>query len=81
MQFRLTEIENNVGFIISDFVLDRESQRRLNNMGIYKRDKYFRSAGNGNGPVIIQNISNNATPIAIGRELADGILVNLSDNI
>jgi Fe2+ transport system protein FeoA len=74
---KLTEIDNNIDFRIVEFRLDFESKRRLNNMGICRDDLYERQAGRGNGPIIIRNISTNSTPIAISKDLADGIIARI----
>ncbi len=77
MNIKLSEIDNNINFSIAEIRLDLESKRRLNNMGICRHDYYERQAGKGKGPIIIRNLSTNSTPIAIGRNLADGILVSI----
>ncbi|MDT3738470.1 MAG: hypothetical protein RO257_03085 [Candidatus Kapabacteria bacterium] len=79
MEYRLISVTNNSSFRILDFKLDMESRKRLNNMGIFRNDLYIRTAGNGMGPVLIQNLTNHSTPIALGRELAEGIVVELTE--
>ncbi len=48
---------------------------QLFTMGIHSNDIYIKSNGSRNGPVIIRNLSNNASQIALGKELASKILV------
>lgn len=78
---KLTDIENNLTFKIIEFNLDQESKRRLSNLGIYRHDLFEKQAGNGSGPVVIRNITCNSTPIAIGRNLAEGIVIEVSDSL
>jgi Fe2+ transport system protein FeoA len=73
--FRLIDTVNKSKFKIIDFSLDNEQKRRLFNMGIYANDLYERTAGNGTGPIVIRNISSNSNPIAVGRKLAEGIVI------
>jgi len=78
---RLIATDNKSHFTITDFNLGREQKRRLFNMGIYSNDLYERVAGNGSGPIVIKNITSNSNPIAVGRRLAEHIMVSYSKNI
>lgn len=77
MTHRLINIANNSSFKIVKINLDAESKKRLYNMGIFRDDVYIRTAGRGNSPIIIKNLSSNATPIAIGNKLAEEIEIVL----
>jgi Fe2+ transport system protein FeoA len=67
-------------FVIKSIDLERESKLRLHTMGIHARGIYEKKGGNGNGPVLISNISSNSTPVAIGKEIASCINIEYIDD-
>ncbi len=71
----ILSIDKNIEFIITKINSDDTTKQKLFGMGIHLNDKYIKTIGNGNGPVIIQNQSNNSTQIALGSDLASLILV------
>lgn len=72
---KLSEAPRNHKFKILEFELDRNIKHRLNTMGIHFKDEYVKENSSTWGPVLIQNISNHASRIALGRNLATKILV------
>ena len=72
---KLTEVLDNKKFKILEFKLDNDVKQRLHTMGIHFNDIYIRQNASSWGPILIQNLSNNASRIAIGRNLAEKILV------
>ncbi len=74
----LLSIDKNVEFMIININSGKSAKHKLYTMGVHTNDCYIKTIGNGvGGPVIIQNKSNNSTQIAIGRELADKIIVEV----
>lgn len=71
----ILSIDRNIEFVITKINSDDNTKHKLFGMGIHLNDKYSKTVGNGNGPVIIKNMSNNATQIALGKELASFIIV------
>jgi Fe2+ transport system protein FeoA len=57
----------------------RIAGRRLISMGIHTGDKLIKFNDSSWGPVLIQNITLNSSKIAIGRRLAQKILVRYED--
>lgn len=51
------------------------AKKRLIAMGIHTGDKLLKFSDSSWGPVLIQNVTLNSTKIAIGRRLAQKILV------
>jgi Fe2+ transport system protein FeoA len=75
IDLNLLNIDNGTYFRITKIDAETDSRHRLNSMGIHVNDNYFKRGGNGKGPVIIQNHSNHATQIAIGRDLAETVKI------
>lgn len=71
----ILSIDKNIEFIITKINSDDNTKQKLFGMGIHLNDKYSKTIGNGNGPVIIQNLSNNSSQIALGKDLASLIIV------
>lgn len=71
----ILSIDKNIEFIITKINSDDNTKHKLFGMGIHLNDKYEKTIGNGKGPVIIQNKSNNSTQIALGKDLASLISV------
>lgn len=74
----ILSIDKNIEFIITKINSDDSTKQKLFGMGIHLNDKYSKTIGNGNGPVIIKNLSNNASQIALGKDLASLIFVEQS---
>jgi len=68
-------INKNQQFKIKQIESEYSLKQKLFTMGIHSNDIYIKSNGSRNGPVIIRNLSNNASQIALGKELASKILV------
>jgi len=71
----ILSIDKNIEFKITKINSGDGAKQKLFGMGIHLNDKYIKTIGNGNGPVIIQNQSNNSTQIALGKGLASLIYV------
>jgi Fe2+ transport system protein FeoA len=74
-KYKLTEAPNDKSFQISKFNLDIDSRHRLHTMGIHLKDIFTKQSTSSFGPILIQNMSNNSTKIALGRELAEKIVI------
>ncbi len=72
---KLSEAPANQKFKILDFELDNGIKHRLYTMGIHFKDIYIKENNASWGPVLIQNLTNNASRVALGRNLATKILV------
>lgn len=57
----------------------RFARKRLISMGIHTGDKLMKFNDASWGPVLIQNVTLNSSKIAIGRRLAQKILVRYED--
>lgn len=75
MELNILDIQIGTEFTIIRIESDIDSKHRLNSMGIHQNDNFIKKAGNGSGPVIIQNQTGNATQIALGRDLAKTLIV------
>lgn len=74
-KYKLTEAPTDKSFMISNFNLDIDSRHRLHTMGIHLKDVFIKQNSSNFGPILIQNLSNNSTKIALGRELAEKIVI------
>lgn len=72
---KLTEIPSQKRFRILELQLEPDSRRRLNTMGVHTNDFFVRENESSWGPVLIKNIGSNTSKIALGRNLADKIIV------
>lgn len=79
-ELKLTDAVNDRRFVIKSIDSGKEAKLRLHTMGIHSRGMYEKKGGNGNGPVLISNLLNNSTPIAIGRNIASRILIEYIDD-
>ncbi len=71
---------SNRKFLIKAIDSERESKLRLHSMGIHALGIYEKKGGGGNGPVLISNLSNNSTPVAIGKDIASRIYIEYIDD-
>lgn len=76
IELNLLDAEIGKNFIIDRIELDKEAKLRLHTMGIHARDTYVKIGGNGSSPVLINNLTNNSTPIALGQNLARNIYIS-----
>lgn len=72
---KLTEAPLNQDLQIVAIEAGSESRHRMNSMGFHIGDILVKIDSNRWGPVLIQNVTNHATKIAIGRALAEKIIV------
>lgn len=72
---KLSEAPSNQKFKILGFELENSIKHKLYTMGIHFNDDYIKQNNASWGPVLIQNLSNHATRIALGRNLANKIFV------
>jgi Fe2+ transport system protein FeoA len=72
---KLTEAPVDKEIKILKIEAENEVKKRLNAMGIHINDYLMKLNKSGTGPVLIQNITNNASKIALGNDLAEKILV------
>lgn len=56
------------------------AKRRLISMGIHAGDKLFKYNGASWGPVLVKNVTLNASKIAIGKRLAAKIVVRYEES-
>jgi Fe2+ transport system protein FeoA len=76
MEFKaLTEAPNEIELKIIEIKSDLEVKHRLNNLGLHILDSIKLIKSNNWGPVLVQNLSYNDSRIAIGRGLAEKIIV------
>jgi Fe2+ transport system protein FeoA len=71
----LVEAPVNFKLKISDIQSGMEAKRQLNHIGLHEDDLLIKVNNNKWGPVLIRNLSNGISKIAIGRGLAEKILV------
>lgn len=60
---------------VMDILAGPHPRRRLISMGIHPGDRVIKYRSANWGPVLIRNVTQNATRIAIGRGLAQKIIV------
>lgn len=75
-ELNLLQAEIGRNFVIEKIDLDKESKLRLHTMGIHARNIYVKTGGNSASPVLINNVSNMSTPIALGQNLASNIIIS-----
>jgi Fe2+ transport system protein FeoA len=75
-ELNLLQAELGRNFVIEKIDLDKESKLRLHTMGIHARNIYVKTGGNSASPVLISNVSNMSTPIALGQNLASTIYIS-----
>ncbi|PKL84756.1 MAG: hypothetical protein CVV22_11250 [Ignavibacteriae bacterium HGW-Ignavibacteriae-1] len=75
-ELNLLQAELGRNFVIEKIDLDKESKLRLHTMGIHARNIYVKTGGNSASPVLISNVSNMSTPIALGQNLASNIYIS-----
>ena len=75
--FKLSDISKEDKFKIMQFDIDIDSRHRLLTMGVHSNDLFVRLNESKFGPILIKNLSNNATSIAVGRDLAERIYIEL----
>lgn len=56
------------------------AKRRLNSMGFHAGDVLLRLTNGKWGPVLVQNISNNSSKIALGKGLAGKVIIEVAEN-
>jgi len=64
---------------VLDIDAGRFARKRLISMGIHPGDKLIKFNDSSWGPVLIRNVTLNSSKIAIGRRLAQKILVRYED--
>lgn len=72
----LVEAPIDIDLKIKDIVSGKEAKMKLFQMGFHIDDSLIRMNKNSWGPVLIKNISNGNIMVALGRNLAEKILVD-----
>jgi Fe2+ transport system protein FeoA len=62
---------------VMEIVPPNNSKKRLNSIGLHVNDFLVRLNTVAWGPVLIENISNSMSKIALGRGIADNIIVSV----
>ena len=75
----LTEALSKKKLVISEILSGQDIKRRLGSMGIHKNDSLIKINDTKWGPVLVQNVSNGTGKVALGRGLAEKIIVNYGD--
>lgn len=75
----LEDAESAKKIKIKDIQSGIELKRKLNTIGIRVDDFVIKLNNNNWGPVLIQNISNGSSKLALGRELAGKIIVEYGE--
>ena len=78
-EVRLTEAPKGKDLEILYIKAGTEARRRLNSMGFHIGDVVLKLSNGKWGPVIVQNISSHTTKTALGRGLAEKIIVGLRE--
>lgn len=71
----LADAPPDILLVIRDFNSDPEINRRLQSMGLHLNDNLIKLNNSKWGPILLQNVTNQANKLALGRDLADKILV------
>ena len=71
----LTDAESGKKLIVEDFISGMRAIKKLNSLGIHKKDVVLRINDNNWGPVLIENLTNDSSRVAIGRNIAERIIV------
>jgi len=71
----LTDAESGKKLIVEDFISGIQAIKKLNSLGIHKEDVVLRINENNWGPVLIENLTNDSSRVAIGRNIAERIIV------
>jgi Fe2+ transport system protein FeoA len=72
----LTEAPIDKKLLISDILSGTEVRRKLSSLGIHINDCVIKVNSTKWGPILLQNLSSGTSKVAIGRGLAEKILVD-----
>ena len=75
----LTEAKSEKKLTIREILSGMGLKRKLNSMGIHINDNVVKVNDTKWGPILVQNISNGSTKLALGRHLCDKIIVDYVD--
>jgi Fe2+ transport system protein FeoA len=75
----LAEASTEKKLKINAILSEKEALRRLSSMGIHIDDELIKLNNPKWGPILVQNISNGTNKLALGRGLAENILVEYGD--
>ncbi len=75
---KLIDAPDKIRITLLQISASDEVRRRLNTMGLYINDVLVRMNDSRWGPILIQNLSNRSSKIALGRRLAEKIFVELN---
>ncbi|MFH1051812.1 MAG: FeoA family protein [bacterium] len=75
----LTEAVTEKKLRINAILSGKEALRRLSSMGIHVDDELIKLNNPKWGPILVQNLSNGTNKMALGRGLAEKILVEYGD--
>ncbi len=78
-EMSLTEAPSEKKLKISDILSGSEVRKKLSSMGIHTDDFLVKINNTKWGPVLVQNISNGSSKVALGRGLAEKIIVEYGD--
>ena len=74
-QINLVEAPANVELAVLEINAGLLARKRLIAMGVHIEDKLVKFNSSAWGPVLLQNVTLNSSKIAVGRRLAQKILV------
>lgn len=74
---KLSEAPIETRLKVLEIIPPNNSKKRLNSLGLHVNDFLFKLNTVAWGPVLIENISNSMTKIALGRGIADMIIVRI----
>ncbi len=75
----LTEADSKKNIIIKEIISGMRAKRKLSSMGLHINDLLIKLNDSGQGPVLIENVSNGNYKLALGRGLAEKIIVEYED--
>lgn len=74
----LTEAPASAKLMVLEINSGLESKRRLFNLGIQSGDLLLKENTTKWGPILVQNLTSQASRVAIGRGLAESIIVEVA---
>lgn len=71
----LVEAPSEIMLKINEILSGNEMRRKLSNLGLHVDDVVIKVNDNKWGPVLLQNLTNDYVKVALGRGLAEKIIV------
>ena len=79
IHINLLNAPSNIDLEVMEIDAGMAAKKRLISMGIHTGDRLVKHSNSSWGPVLVQNVTLNATKIAIGKRLASKIKVAYPD--